>query len=116
MAEEQLIEIPAAPASAETKGHYFVYGEWTRVVEGTKVTTSLDLQAPPSQDRLVKMGMNEAIAMHPAIFTVLIQEARPGYTVKAWSGISEDLFKWYIDVQKRKQAAIQAAMSQNGAH
>jgi hypothetical protein len=106
-----IIQLPGPPATDEVKSHYFIYGEWTKVIEASKVVAP---GSAPEQDMYHKIGMNEAIAMHPAVFVVLVQEQRPGYTVKAWSRISKELFDWWIDVESKKRAAIQLAMAKNG--
>lgn len=110
---QELLEVPNPPDTPESKGYYYVYGEWTRTLEGRKVATANNPNPPGVVRQTIQM--NEAISMHPAIFTELIQEQRPGYAVKAWSPISKALYDWCIEVQRRKNQAIRAAMAKEGS-
>lgn len=109
MAEQLNLNVLSPPDTPEIKSYYFIYGEWNVVVEGSKVVSP---NGQPQADSFHRIGMNEVIAMHPAIFTVLIQQTRPGYTVRSWGGISRELFLWWKEVERLKKAAMEAANAQ----
>lgn len=104
-AEQKMLDIPSPPGTAEAHGHYFVYGEWVGLRQESSVAT-LDNPNPTGQVVQIKYGKNEAIAMHPAVYAIVIQQARPGYTVRAWSGISQELFDWYRLVERKINQAL----------
>lgn len=101
---ENMINIPSPPAHPDNHGHWFIYGEWMRLVETSALATPENPN--PQGVRQVKVGSNEVIAMHPACYLIIVQQARPGYTVRAMVKITKEMYDWYKTVERMIQAAI----------
>lgn len=106
--KDGLISVPPPPMGGQNHGFFFVYGEWTQVAtEGTIATA--ENPNPTGQVFKRKIGTNECIAMHPAVYAIMVQQARPGYTVQDWSPITKEMYEWYTSVERMIGAAIQEA-------
>ena len=100
-----LIDVPPPPRGPER--YFYVYGEWTQTTEGSALAT-IDNPNPNGQAYQRRIGLNEAIAMHPAIYTIMIQQARPGYTIRWAIPMSKEEYDWFQETTKRINAAIAA--------
>lgn len=106
--EQKTIDLPPPPNTANAHNYYFIYGEWTQVYEQSSIATA-DNPNPSGGLISRQVGINECIAMHPVLYYVLMQSARPGYTIKWATGIDKALFDWYKEIEKRVNKAIAKA-------
>lgn len=100
--EKHLIDLPPVPTSPNNQGYWLVYGEWFEIAQKSAIATP-ENPNPAAQPMQRKIGVNEIIDIHPAVFYISAQTSRPFYTIKWAMSVSKEIYLWYKEVERRAE-------------
>lgn len=96
------IKLPPPPQRKETQVYYFILGKWTQYmeVEGSALVTAENPVPQQAQVLQRTVELNEAIDVHPIVYSLMARQVRPGYKITMAVAVNKELYEWYKEVER----------------